>query len=307
MLLQRLQHRGLPARRLPARAGVGAATGLRIDACAAPSSLSPRQRKLAAKKKAKEQQRQQKQQLQPEEQPEQPKQPSLSRPPAKPAATPAVATGVEAVAAAAAATSQKPPLPSLLTSLQHCMEAAAGSSPHAELSALTPTQSLQLLLLWADQSRSLDAPALHSAPVQRLVDALLPAMQQGAAGGFDRQELAEAAWGLAHFERPESQLPAASTHTSSTSSTTSSIKTNTNTSSTSTGTSTSSSSSSTISTSHAVNRSTDFEQAMQVPFRVIPAAMRDLQLAAFLAELRPQLKRDVIYLDGGARAVEVGA
>lgn len=46
---------------------------------------------------------------------------------------------------------------------------------------------------------------------------------------------------------------------------------------------------------------------MGVPFRVLPCALPGLELADFVEELSPLLRRDTILLDGGARAVEASA
>jgi hypothetical protein len=187
--------------------------------------------------------------------------------------------------------------------------AAAGAA--ADLSALGPEAALQVLLAWASQARALrPATVAAAAPA---VEALLPALRRGAAGGFNRQQVADAAWGLAHFEARSAGAwdgsSSGGSGGSSSSSSSSSQGARARCSEAGEASSSGRDGSGGSGSNPAPGRawSAEFEEAMQVPFRVLPNALPGADLEGFWEELRPLLRRDVIWLDGGARSVEVGA
>jgi hypothetical protein len=180
----------------------------------------------------------------------------------------------------------------------HSPSSSSGSRLEAELFALDPAAAAALLLHWAPQSRPFQAEQLARA--RPLVAALLPALRRGAVE-FGRQQLADVAWGLSHFDA----LRFSALHGASAAAVArygqhvddqqqqqqqqqqqeeEQVQQQ---------------------QQHGDHWSAEFCEAMQVPFRVLPCALQDLRLPDFLEELGPALRRDVIYLDGGARAVEV--
>jgi hypothetical protein len=199
--------------------------------------------------------------------------------------------------------------------------ASGGRGLLSELQKLTPEAALLLLAAWAPHSRGLGASGLAvAAPA---VEALLPALRHGAAGVFGRQQLADAAWGLAHFEAP--RLRASSSLSSGSGSGSSGGSSrhagderaagggsargagDASSSAAAEGEVSSGGIQAGAGAAGGLGRwSAEFQEAMQVPFRVLPNALPGLQLAGVLEELRPVLRRDMIWLDGGARAVEVG-
>jgi hypothetical protein len=289
------------------RALVSAALQLRCvcvtqRACSCSSASAPRRAKEEARQQQPKRQQQEQQQQQQEEQqqrhsPQKQPQQTSSLQRRSSASPPAQAAPSPSGAAPGAPLQHRAP-PDGLSSLSRCCEAAAAGGAAAaalcgELSSLDPAAALSLAVAWAPQTRQLP-PETVAAAAAPLLAPLLPALRRGAAGPFCRQALADAAWAVSHFDAAAGAAAAASAAAAAA------------------GAGVGAGAAAAAGVAGAgdppVGRrwAAELEEAMAVPFRVLPAALRGLRLEEFVAELGARLRRDVIYLDGGARAVEVG-
>lgn len=187
----------------------------------------------------------------------------------------------------AAPASINPILSDISTCSAH--NAAAVSACLQQLSGL---QLVQVIRCWAQQSRSLSHTAVDATALRHVIDECA-ALAQHKLHDFDRQQLADVTWSLAHFDQLYSRsvtrrIPATATNSHEPAATLAANLARTH-------------GNQIAVAQHSKQWSGHFISAMAVPFEVIPCFLPHLQLDAFVAEV--QLNRDNITLDGGSRLV----